>query len=561
MKKTAALLLSLAFMASPAYAYDIQTDISAFEFEVSLQSDETTDRPTVQMLDAEKTKVIYMGEGISRENADDTYTFEFDKFSVPKNLPTGDYIIRVGGKGILTKEAPISFINNNDKASALNELNVAADKGGVLLKRFTELGIDISGYAALSSEWRGVVNKEIAKHNLSNDGSPEQVSEKYDLFMGAYTLGMETAVIAGSEDSKAVRAMIDSSEKLGLDKDGYYKKLTDKNSVAGILTKKKFTPQITREELVKEFDGAVLVAVINQLDWGSAKAAAEYYSEKGVVDIDFSDFKNLSGVKQGNVFKDLKNARITDYKDVSAQFDLLVDKYKNTPSSGSSGGGGGGTGGGSHGGAGFTAPVYTPNIIPTPAPQPENTQKPPAVSEFTDMDNYGWAKTAVSELLKRGVVAGDGSGKFNPQDLVTREEFAKIMVMAFNLYQSGAAADFEDVPHDAWFYGYVASAKKNGIVQGISETEFGAGRAITRQDMAVMLKRVYDMAECKAGGNGAEFKDYAQIADYAKEAVSVLSGAGVINGDGEGAFLPLDPVTRAQSAQAVYKLLRIVESE
>lgn len=561
MKKLSALLLALTVItAQTAYAYDIQVDMNAFEFEVSLQSDKTTDRPTVQMLDQEKTKVIYMGEGVSSLGKDDTYMLAFDAFSVPQDLPTGTYIIRVGGQGMPIRETTVSFINNTDKANALNELNGASDKGGVLIENAAELGIDVSDYSSLSQEWKNVVNKAVAACDLSNDGSVEEVATKYGLFIEAYQSGLEMAVIAGSSDSNAVAAMIENSEKLGLDKDTYYQKLTDKKSVANILAQKSFAADITAEKLAREFDGAVLLSVINQLDWGSARNASQYYADKGAVNISFGVYNTLSSTNKANVFKDLKNLKLTDYEKLSDKFDSIVNKYINSSSDSSSGGGGGGGNGGGHASA-MVAPVYTPNNIPTPPPSNDN-QPALKVSAFTDMDHYGWAQEAVDALLKRGVIAGDGTGRYYPQNFVTREEFAKIMVMAFGLYESGASVEFADVPEDAWFYGYVASAKRNGVVRGISNDEFGTGNAITRQDMAVMLKRVYDMSGRGADNTGKTvFNDYAQISDYAREAVVSLNGAGVLNGDDAGNFLPLEPVTRAQSAQAVYKLVEIIEGE
>lgn len=565
MKKTAALLLALTVMAAQtAYAYDIQVDMNAFDFKVSLQSDETTERPTVQMLDKNKTKVVYMGEGTSSLNEDDTYTLSFDDFSVPANLPTGSYIIRIGGKGLATQETTISFVNNLDKANALNELNSASDKGSVLVKDAESLGIDVSVYNGLSQQWKNVVNQAVAAPDLSNDNSVEQVEEKYELFTKAYNSSMELAVIAGSTDSAAVQNMIDASEYLGLDKDSYYESLTDKKSVADILTKKSFSPTITSAQLSDEFDGAVLVSVINQLDWGSAKSALQYYNNSGLVNISFGDFNSLSSTNQANVFKDLKSLKLTDYESISSEFNSIVNRYKNSSASNASGGGagGGGGGGGSSSQTGKTvvpAPVVTEEDLPK-STSSDKTKSESIVMDFTDMDNYGWAQQAVSNLQRRGVLAGDGTGRFNPQNYVTREEFAKIVVTAFELYESGAIADFEDVPADAWYYSYVASAKKNGVVAGISDTEFGSGSPITRQDMAVMLKRVYDMAGLDEA-NGAEksFGDGAQIADYARDAVAVLNRAGILNGDDEGNFLPLNSVTRAQSAQAVYMLVQMIE--
>lgn len=148
-------------------------------------------------------------------------------------------------------------------------------------------------------------------------------------------------------------------------------------------------------------------------------------------------------------------------------------------------------------------------------------------------------------------------GKYRPQDNVTREEFIKLLVSAFALTDSGAQCNFSDVPTDSWYYVYVASAYKNNITQGITETTFGTGSDIKRQEMASLAYRVIKNMnlEIKADAEEKVFGDSANIADYAKEAVSVMQKAGVINGDETGNFRPEGSATRAEAAKVIYMLL------
>lgn len=563
MKKKIFLILAAALISmQSAYAYDIQVDINAFNFDVSLRSDETTERPALQLLNEERTKVLYMAEGISIPDDENyTYLFNFDTFGVPKSLPTGKYILRVGGMGIETKETTISFVNNLDKSDALNELNSSSNKGEVLINRASGLGIDTESFLGLSAEWQKTVTADLSAADFSNDGSDEQINEKYDLFIKVYGKSMEKAVIAGSDDSDAVYSMIEKSSQLELDKDGFYPKLSSKNAVAKILAGRSYKTDITEEEVKKEFDGAVLAAVINQLDWGSAKAAAEYYAGTGIISLSFTDFNRLSYTNQSNVFKELKAIGITAYENIPAEFNRLVNKYTTQANNSSSSGGGGG-GGGSTGGFAATAPAPPQSsngaALASDAAKPETEEN---LQDFLDMEGFEWAYEAVMSLKKQGVVDGDGTGCFNPDKYVTREEFAKIVVLAFELYSSNAKLDFDDVAQDAWYAPYVASAKSGGIIIGINEAEFGTGRAIIRQDMAVMLKRIYDMADITKSGEAVSFSDYDEISGYAQDAVDVLSRAGVLNGDDKGKFMPYGNVTRAQSAKAVYELLKVIKGE
>ena len=96
--------------------------------------------------------------------------------------------------------------------------------------------------------------------------------------------------------------------------------------------------------------------------------------------------------------------------------------------------------------------------------------------------------------------------------------------------------------------------KKFALQKGLSDTEFGIGRYITRQDAAVIIARA-----AKIGDDGASadiFDDAAEIADYAEGAVGALTKIGAINGNGDGLFLPNDAVTRAEAVKIVYNVTR-----
>ena len=553
MKKIAILLAAIIAVTShTVLAYDIKADVSSFTFNVSLQSDTISERPTVMVLNEDKTTVYYAGEGRSEKNDDGTYTLIFDSFSLPQDATTGKYVIRVGGDGTEISETTVDFINNNDRADALNELNDAQDKEQVLAQRAYNLGIDIEILNSLDSSWKKTVIDAISVLDLSNDKSAQQVEEKYKLFYDTYNQALEIAVIAGSEKADAVNDMILNIKYLSIDKEGYYAKLSDKSWVGKVLCEKEFSTDITSEELIKEFDGAVLTGIISQLDYGSGEAAFKEAIKNGLIDVNMVAYNDLDDSKQADVFKNLKKKGITNYEELAAAFKSEVEDAEE-----SGGGGNGGSGSGS-GGSGISSGSSIGSVVITqPQDNAGNAQNESV--EFSDMQGFDWAAEAVNELSRRGVVSGDGTGRFNPANNVTREEFAKMLVSAFNLYDENSITAFEDVSQDAWYYSYVASAQANGVVSGMSQTQFGIGMSITRQDMAVMLKRVYDMAGVGNAEASSTFTDYNDIADYAKEAVGVLCGAGILNGIDDGSFAPRDSVTRAQSARAIYALLQVIE--
>lgn len=172
---------------------------------------------------------------------------------------------------------------------------------------------------------------------------------------------------------------------------------------------------------------------------------------------------------------------------------------------------------------------------------------------FSDVNTSHWAYEYVSKLSGTGIISGYPDGTFRPEAAVTREEFIKMVVSAAGLYDKNAECEFSDVNSSDWFYRYVASAKANGIVNGISDTTFGAGVKISRQDVAVIVERLLVKAADEQNDNEitTKYLDDEKIADYAKTAVVRLSNLGILSGHDDGTFAPEDFLTRAQAAKVI----------
>lgn len=219
------------------------------------------------------------------------------------------------------------------------------------------------------------------------------------------------------------------------------------------------------------------------------------------------------------------------------------------PQSGSNGGTSGGSDRVSSSGTGNTGNI---------APMPQNPQIPPKAFEFTDINNIEWAKESINELLKIGVISESADGLFNPNDNITREQFVKLIIEALDLTDETANTTLSDVDNNAWYYKYISSAEKCGVITG-SDGEFGIGKNITREDMAVIIKRAMEIKEIKFPENaGALFADDSAISDYAKSAVYGLKEFNIINGTGDNQFTPKGNATRAQAAKMIYEMIKAV---
>jgi hypothetical protein len=93
----------------------------------------------------------------------------------------------------------------------------------------------------------------------------------------------------------------------------------------------------------------------------------------------------------------------------------------------------------------------------------------------------------------------------------------------------------------------VAAAVQAGIVQGLTPTTFGPDQTITREQTAVLLVRALKLT----GTTTLNFTDEDNIDAWAQSAVQAAVAAGYLHGFPDGTFRPQEPVTRAQAAKVL----------
>ena len=149
---------------------------------------------------------------------------------------------------------------------------------------------------------------------------------------------------------------------------------------------------------------------------------------------------------------------------------------------------------------------------------------------------------------------GISETKFAPKLEVTRGMFVTILYRAAGEPEVSAATNFADVTTDKYYAKAVAWANANGIVKGITETEFAPDNNITREQMAAIL---YRYSKNKAAAGEITYTDKAAISDYALDAVAWAKAAGVMEGNADGTFAPLRNASRAEAAAVFVRLLNL----
>ncbi|SDX08365.1 glycosyl hydrolase 53 family protein [Paenibacillus sp. CF384] len=182
---------------------------------------------------------------------------------------------------------------------------------------------------------------------------------------------------------------------------------------------------------------------------------------------------------------------------------------------------------------------------------------------FTDVSPQHWAYKTIRQLAAKQAMNGTVQGRFEPSRTITRAEFAALLVKALKLQltdaaTSSAAVSFTDVPAEAWFAPYVAKAAQVGVITGRSAESFDPNNPITREEMAVLTMRAYEVLNASPTKveSAEPFADQTDVSAWAATAIDQASALGLIQGQTAGKFAPQAPATRAEAAQVIWNVLK-----
>ena len=179
-------------------------------------------------------------------------------------------------------------------------------------------------------------------------------------------------------------------------------------------------------------------------------------------------------------------------------------------------------------------------------------------SYFDDTAKH-WAKNEIAELANKMIVEPrEGSYKFEPDKNITRAEFAMFIAKGLGLTGDQASARrFPDVIAGSETGAYIGAAAKAGIINGNSDGTFKPNNNITREQMALMMVRAMEYAGYEIANAGTQtltkFKDASKIQN--KQTVAKAVQEGIIQGMTQTTFQPQGNATRAQAAVMLKRVL------
>lgn len=157
---------------------------------------------------------------------------------------------------------------------------------------------------------------------------------------------------------------------------------------------------------------------------------------------------------------------------------------------------------------------------------------------FKDIEGVKpWAGDAIAYLVEKGAIEGFGNGEFRPNEPLTRGQIAKVLAIALDLdIDKNAKTDFPDAK-DHWASSYIKAIQDQlpGVINGFPDGTFRPEDPVTREQLAKIVVEAYDLekdenADINFTDIGGWSKDY--IETLASLGIVEGVGGGLFNPTG-----------------------------
>lgn len=178
---------------------------------------------------------------------------------------------------------------------------------------------------------------------------------------------------------------------------------------------------------------------------------------------------------------------------------------------------------------------------------------------FVDVKPSQWFNDAVKFVNQNKIFNGMSSTTFEPDTAMTRAMFVTVLYRLAGEPEVTGESKFADVVKDSYYEKAVIWAEQNGIVKGISDTEFAPDVEITREQMSAIMHRFaeymgYDVSVGE-DTNILSYEDFTEISEYAIPSMQWAVGTGLMKGQTDSTLNPRATTTRAEVATLIQRFI------
>lgn len=168
---------------------------------------------------------------------------------------------------------------------------------------------------------------------------------------------------------------------------------------------------------------------------------------------------------------------------------------------------------------------------------------------FTDIAPGAWYAEAVAFCRENGLMNGMSDTEFDPQGTMTRAMLATVLYRMEGEPAAAGLNPFQDVVTDSWYGPAVIWAAEQELIQGYGNGICAPNDPVTREQMVTILWR-YAGSPAPAG-TAPVLADEADIPAWAAAAVDWSSENNIVINKGPNSFFPGDTALRYEIAAAL----------
>ena len=181
---------------------------------------------------------------------------------------------------------------------------------------------------------------------------------------------------------------------------------------------------------------------------------------------------------------------------------------------------------------------------------------------FTDV-SHSWADDGIQYCVTHQLMSGIGNDLFGPKLTTTRAQIVQILYNLEGEPKVSGKTSFTDLTDD-WYKDAVLWAYQTGVVAGTSSTTFAPDQPVTREQIAVILMeyvtRVLKLERTWTPADLSAFPDAGSVSDWAKDALADAVALGLISGASNGGQTYLDPQGSATREQVATILMEFCKN-
>ncbi|MGE4484304.1 MAG: YDG domain-containing protein [Oscillospiraceae bacterium] len=186
-----------------------------------------------------------------------------------------------------------------------------------------------------------------------------------------------------------------------------------------------------------------------------------------------------------------------------------------------------------------------------------------AVNQFTDVESGDWFSEAVNYVFDNGLMNGMTDTEFAPATKMNRAMLVTVLWRIAGEKSGTSDQAFGDIPSGAYYEEAVRFAVENGITAGRGDGNFDPNADVTREEMALFFYRFaqYMGYDVSAGADISGYSDASDISSWAGDAMAWANSVGLITGRTDTELAPAGDATRAEIATIIMRFVQYCQAQ